>query len=197
MGSEMCIRDREVPEEELELVDDDDDDDDEWAEGGEAEAAQGAAGPALLPEGAPRSDGAAPHAKRARLPSTPWRVATRKLVETRMFGQLAVGLIVLNTVLMLCEHHHQPAWLGAQLERANVVLTLCFLAEMVLKHAALGAPRYWADGMNKFDGTIVVLSVFELVVETFHFDLGINTSARRRRRRAPPRTGRRPRHVSC
>ena len=186
---------QEVPEEEEhDIVTHDDDFGDEEdvydgsGGGGYDKRVEGAEGePALLQNGVARSDDAAAahppqrlkSGGRGRLPSEPWRVEIRAIVEAGWFGQLCVGLIVLNTAIMMAEYHHMPQWLSSQLEAANVLLTLAFLAEMVLKHAGLGAPRYWADAFNAFDGTIVILSVLELVITWFDVDVGVNTSVLR------------------
>ena len=178
---------QEVPEEEEhDVVQDDDDDggDDDDGYDQRAEGKEGA--PPLLQNGAPKSDDDPHHHQRhtnkgglGRLPSAPWRVEVRGVVEAAWFGQLCVGLIVLNTALMMAEYHHMPTWLAETTEAANVLLTLAFLAEMVLKHAGFGAPRYWADAFNAFDGTIVLLSVGELLVTCLDVDVGVNTSVLR------------------
>ena len=85
-----------------------------------------------MPRTARRSDGAGAQRRSGSAWSAPppeveWRVKTRELVETPAFGRAAVGLIVANTALMMCEYHHMPQWLAADLERANAALTLCFL----------------------------------------------------------------------
>lgn len=108
----------------------------------------------LLSEGTPRSDGTTrletlaargrAAARPPQLPRAAARVAVRALVQSSCFGQCAVGLILLNTALMMCEFHGMPEWLSAQLEGANLVLTMSFLAEMVLKLVALGGAVYLA-----------------------------------------------------
>ena len=38
------------------------------------------------------------------------------------------------------------------------MITVIFMVEMVAKLIALGCTLYWADGWNRLDGTIVLLS---------------------------------------
>ena len=50
------------------------------------------------------------------------------------------------------------------LELGNVILTIFFAFEMVIKWIALGLMEYYADGFNQFDSFIVATSLFELAV---------------------------------
>ena len=49
--------------------------------------------------------------------------------------------------------------------QAATVITLIFILEMGLKLLALGCAAYWADGWNRLDGTIVILSMIDLSLE--------------------------------
>lgn len=44
----------------------------------------------------------------------------------------------------------------------NFIFTIIFIFELVFKVAALGIKRYLGDTMNYMDGTIVLLSIIEL-----------------------------------
>ncbi|MDA8531997.1 ion transporter [bacterium] len=50
------------------------------------------------------------------------------------------------------------------LELGNIILTIFFAFEMVLKWIALGLMDYFADGFNRFDSFIVATSLFELAL---------------------------------
>ena len=50
-------------------------------------------------------------------------------------------LIVINTGLMMCEHYGMSAELTTFLEEANVVLTACFTAEMVMTPSLRPKPK--------------------------------------------------------
>jgi hypothetical protein len=56
----------------------------------------------------------------------------------------------------------------------QVVFTLAFAVEMVLKHIAYGCAGYWAENYNRFDGCIVLFSLVDLASK--YFDVGINSS---------------------
>ena len=47
-----------------------------------------------------------------------------------------VGLIILNVALMMCDSYPYDAQRHALLERSNLLLSLCFALEMLLKHVA-------------------------------------------------------------
>ena len=63
---------------------------------------------------------------------------------------------------MMMEYHRMPVSLSELLEELNLILTLCFLGEMVLKHIGLGVKLYWAEPFNRFDGTIVTVSMIDV-----------------------------------
>lgn len=50
------------------------------------------------------------------------------------------------------------------LAKFNLVFTIIFIVEMVLKILAFGIKGYASDKMNLFDGLIVLLSITELVM---------------------------------
>jgi hypothetical protein len=48
-----------------------------------------------------------------------------------------------------------PPELSVLLEDANVVLTACFTAEMVMKMVAYGCHKYFSDPFSRFDAVVV------------------------------------------
>ena len=89
-----------------------------------------------------------------------------ELVNNERFGNMIIGFIMLNTVVLACEQYEQPVWLTTESDIANYVFTLIFALEMVLKLFGLGIKEYVADGFNIFDAIIVILSLLELVQES-------------------------------
>ena len=47
-----------------------------------------------------------------------------------------------------------------------MVFTVIFSVEMILKLAGIGCELYWADGWNRLDGSIVILSAADLSLTT-------------------------------
>ena len=48
------------------------------------------------------------------------------------------------------------------MQTTNLVLTILFTIEMVIKHVALGILGYWSNGFNALDGIIVIASLVDL-----------------------------------
>lgn len=48
------------------------------------------------------------------------------------------------------------------MQTTNLVLTVLFTLEMLLKHVALGLLGYWSNGFNVLDGCIVTASLVDL-----------------------------------
>ena len=115
---------------------------------------------ALLPQGQPTSDGArGSSAGGALLPSSP----LRQLVEADWFTNLSIGLVVFNIVVMCAPFAGQPQWYAILLEVLSTLVTLLFALEMALKVVALGWGGYWSNGWNQLDGSVVIISMFELL----------------------------------
>mmetsp|Transcript_77480 Transcript_77480/g.136679 ORF Transcript_77480/g.136679 Transcript_77480/m.136679 type:complete len:1876 (-) Transcript_77480:848-6475(-) len=87
------------------------------------------------------------------------------LLRTSAFANVVIFCIVLNTIFLAMEHHHQPAELTTFLDITNVVLTFIFLGEMVIKLIGFGVVRYCRDPMNILDGFVVVVSCIELMMD--------------------------------
>ncbi|XP_068602035.1 sodium channel protein type 2 subunit alpha-like [Brachionichthys hirsutus] len=86
-----------------------------------------------------------------------------KLIVMDPFADLTITIcIVLNTLFMAMEHHPMAPSFSRMLTVGNVVFTVIFTAEMVLKIVALDPYYYFQKGWNIFDGIIVSLSLMEL-----------------------------------
>ena len=79
--------------------------------------------------------------------------------------------IFLNEHIILCVILINAAIIFAQesgvnslaLSIADIVCTLVFIIEMVVKHIEYGFKGYWCDGWNRMDGILVILSLPSLV----------------------------------
>ena len=79
--------------------------------------------------------------------------------------------IFLNEHIILCVILINAAIIFAQesgvdslaLSVADLVCTLIFIIEMVVKHIEYGFKGYWRDGWNRLDGVLVILSLPSLV----------------------------------
>lgn len=62
-----------------------------------------------------------------------WRLALRRLVSSEKFQRLVTVLIVLNTLVLALDHHPMDNEFSTAIETCNLVFTLCFAVEMVVK----------------------------------------------------------------
>lgn len=81
----------------------------------------------------------------------------KKLVDHKYFGQGILLAILINTLSMGIEYHNQPEELTAIVETSNIVFSVVFAIEMLLKIIAEGPFKYISNGFNVFDGIIVIL----------------------------------------
>eukprot|EP00755_Sulcionema_specki_P002765 Sspe_Gene.27001::Locus_11437_Transcript_3_5_Confidence_0.286_Length_6396::g.27001::m.27001 len=86
------------------------------------------------------------------------------IVTWRFFQPFIIACIVINTALLAIEHHNQPDELTDFLEMGNLVLTMIFLAEMILKLLASGFRGYVEDRFNVLDGIVVIMSLVEFAM---------------------------------
>ena len=78
-------------------------------------------------------------------------------VNHNWFQRFILFCILTNTFSMGIEFHSQPEILTKTVEISNLVFSIIFAVEMLLKLTAYGFFRYISDGFNVFDGLIVIL----------------------------------------
>lgn len=65
-------------------------------------------------------------------------------------------VILINSILIYLQvSGYEDKLIGS----LDMVCTLIFLLEMIVKHRVYGVRTYWRDGWNKLDGTLVILSL--------------------------------------
>ena len=66
------------------------------------------------------------------------------------------SVIIINAlILFLQEMGLSMLWLSV----LDIVCTLLFVVEMVMKHIEWGFKKYWSDGWNRMDGILVLISL--------------------------------------
>ena len=85
-----------------------------------------------------------------------------KVVESRYFSIFFTTCILLNTLVLAMEYDGMSDSYANGLSTVNLVLTLAFVAELVIKLLGLGIKEYFADSFNAFDALVVVISLVEL-----------------------------------
>jgi len=86
----------------------------------------------------------------------------KMFVESDLFFTLITASIVANTLCLAMEYDGMSDKYSEVLEIFNLIFTIIFMLEMVLKLAGLGLRGYVEDRMNWLDAAIVIISVIEL-----------------------------------
>jgi len=74
-------------------------------------------------------------------------------------------LILVNTLVLSLDRHPMSAKEFEILESINNYFSYAFLIEMIIKLIGLGPKAYLSDKFNIFDGTVVLITMVELVLE--------------------------------
>lgn len=72
--------------------------------------------------------------------------------------------VLLNTIVMGMESHNMPDETKDFTVQANEWFTYIFICEMGLKLLAIGPKKYVGDKMNWLDGSVVTLSLVEILM---------------------------------
>ncbi len=95
-----------------------------------------------------------------------WQLRLKNLIEASWFGNLIIGLILMNGLVIGLETNPElVVRYGDWFEWVNYLVVTVFVLEAVLKIVAV-APRvgrYFGDGWNLFDFTVTVLSLIPAV----------------------------------
>ena len=86
----------------------------------------------------------------------------KQFVASKYFRRIVLSAIVINTLSMGIEYHGQPDSLTNALEYSNIIFTILFACEMILKIIAEGFLKYIKNAYNLFDSGIVIMSIIEL-----------------------------------
>lgn len=84
------------------------------------------------------------------------------IVQSVAFEYAIMVAIVVNTGFLFVDHHNQSKEIEGILQIANYTFVAIFSVEMILKIIAHGWSYYWHVNWNKFDFSIVILSLLTL-----------------------------------
>ncbi|XP_078045547.1 calcium voltage-gated channel subunit cacophony isoform X9 [Augochlora pura] len=90
-----------------------------------------------------------------------------KIVVSTPFEYFIMGLIILNTLLLMMKYHEAPPTLLDILTVVNLIVTLLFLIECILKLVAFGCKNFFKDAWNTFDFITVIGSIVDALVIEF------------------------------
>uniref|UniRef100_I3KUX4 Calcium voltage-gated channel subunit alpha1 H n=1 Tax=Oreochromis niloticus TaxID=8128 RepID=I3KUX4_ORENI len=91
----------------------------------------------------------------------PFKEKFNILINTKLFNRIIVIAIFITIVTMAIEHYNQPQELTRVLNVSNIIITIIFVVEMIIKLIALSW-MYFADLDNIFDFVVVLISLWEL-----------------------------------
>ena len=99
------------------------------------------------------------------------------MAESSWLGNTSTTLVIVNMVLMCMPYEGMMEEYAANLELAASYISWLFIIEMGVKLIGIGCSGYWSDGWNCLDGTIVSLSILEMVLTALLANLeGVNVS---------------------
>ena len=101
--------------------------------------------------------------RRAKAPPQQWRQGIFWIGTHNNFDNFITAIIVVNTLMMMAEFYTQPPVMHTVLEISNVVFTVIFFVEAVIKIVGLGWGQYWLSTWNKFDFVICTVSVIDIM----------------------------------
>ena len=102
--------------------------------------------------------------------------ALAELVRSAAFSSALTSLVLINMGLMCMAYKGMSNEFAQALEQAQLAITWAFIGEMGLKLYAFGWSSYWADRWNALDGTIVSISIVEIVLTTLLASSRLNLS---------------------
>ena len=74
--------------------------------------------------------------------------------------------VLVNTVTLALDRYDIDNTTQNVLTQLNTFFTVIFIVEMLSKIIALGPSRYLSDKMNYMDGSVVLMSIVELVINS-------------------------------
>jgi len=72
-------------------------------------------------------------------------------------------VIIVNTIIMSTEHYLMSDYHSEILVTSNLVITVIFTVEMLLKILGMGFKLYAEDRMNLFDAFLVIIGLVDLI----------------------------------
>ena len=124
---------------------------------------------ALLEASAARSDGFDPPP----IPQPRWVEAFHSAAVSSWLSTASTALVLLNMALMAVPYYGMAPAFAELLEEVITMITLLFSAEMGIKLLGLGCHGYWSDSWNMLDGTLVTMSLVELLIMEIVGDLEV------------------------
>uniref|UniRef100_A0A4W4FWJ6 Voltage-dependent L-type calcium channel subunit alpha n=1 Tax=Electrophorus electricus TaxID=8005 RepID=A0A4W4FWJ6_ELEEL len=107
---------------------------------------------------------------RCYIPKNPHQYRVWYLVTSSYFEYLMFFLIMLNTLCLGIQHCNQSDHITKVSDNLNVIFTVLFTIEMIVKLIAFKAKGYFGDPWNVFDFLIVVGSIVDVVLSQVDYE---------------------------
>uniref|UniRef100_A0A3P8RSZ8 Voltage-dependent L-type calcium channel subunit alpha n=1 Tax=Amphiprion percula TaxID=161767 RepID=A0A3P8RSZ8_AMPPE len=101
---------------------------------------------------------------RCYIPKNPYQYRVWYIVTSCYFEYLMFFLIMLNTLCLGMQHCNQSDHVTKLSDTLNLIFTVLFTVEMILKLMAFKARGYFGDPWNVFDFIIVIGSVVDVIL---------------------------------
>ncbi|CAK6963854.1 voltage-dependent L-type calcium channel subunit alpha-1D isoform X1 [Scomber scombrus] len=101
------------------------------------------------------------------IPKNPSQLKFWKIINSSQFEYVMFVLILGNTLTLAIQHYEQSKLFTSVMDVLNMIFTVIFTVEMIIKLLALRAHHYFIDPWNSFDALIVVGSVLDIAVSEF------------------------------
>uniref|UniRef100_A0A8D3EAJ0 Voltage-dependent L-type calcium channel subunit alpha n=1 Tax=Scophthalmus maximus TaxID=52904 RepID=A0A8D3EAJ0_SCOMX len=105
------------------------------------------------------------------IPKNPSQLKFWKIINSSQFEYIMFVLILGNTLTLAIQHYEQSKTFTSVMDILNMIFTVVFTIEMIIKLLALRAHHYFIDPWNSFDALIVVGSVLDIAVSEFSVSL--------------------------
>ncbi|TNN73250.1 Voltage-dependent L-type calcium channel subunit alpha-1S [Liparis tanakae] len=105
------------------------------------------------------------------IPKNPSQLKFWRIVNSSQFEYVMFVLILGNTLTLAVQHYEQSKVFTSVMDILNMIFTVVFTIEMIIKLLALRVHHYFIDPWNSFDALIVVGSVLDIAVSEFSVSL--------------------------
>jgi hypothetical protein len=112
--------------------------------------------------------------EKLRVPARADREAAFKIASNPKFDSFIMGTIMFNCFIMAMKTHGESQAMTDFQEAMNILCTIIFTAEAVIKIFAFGASEYFRDSWNRFDFFVVVGSWVDILLRLAEMMTGIN-----------------------
>ncbi|XP_035511865.1 voltage-dependent L-type calcium channel subunit alpha-1D-like [Morone saxatilis] len=101
------------------------------------------------------------------IPKNPSQLKFWRIINSSQFEYIMFVLILGNTLTLAVQHYEQSKMFTSIMDILNMIFTVVFTIEMIIKLLALRVHHYFIDPWNSFDALIVVGSVLDIAVSEF------------------------------